>query len=128
MEPRSQLALTAKTSHYEGQMCPKSRTLAMDPVGVKTLDMEPVGPHGPNDPFSRLNNSRSSWPSWPKRLIFKVKRNLEKNSDLVFVESFMDVRYDLSYGVSWLSRLKRPIFKVKRVPEQFLEKEYFGRG
>ncbi|KAG5578657.1 hypothetical protein H5410_058791 [Solanum commersonii] len=75
----SQLALTAKRTHFQGQTNPGARTsiktLAMEPVGphgqngpfsksnepgaefVKTLTMEPVGPHGQNILFSRSNES-----------------------------------------------------------------------
>uniref|UniRef100_M1AVU6 Uncharacterized protein n=1 Tax=Solanum tuberosum TaxID=4113 RepID=M1AVU6_SOLTU len=67
---------------------------------IKTLAMEPVGPHGQNDSFSRSNAPRS-----------RIRTSF-------LLKSFMDVRLDLNYGDSLPLRLKRPIFKVKRTPEQ----------
>ncbi|KAG5568908.1 hypothetical protein H5410_064071 [Solanum commersonii] len=44
----SQLALTAKTAHCQGQTIPRA-----------DFTYEAVGPHGQNDPFSRSNDPQS---------------------------------------------------------------------
>ncbi|KAG5569108.1 hypothetical protein H5410_058874 [Solanum commersonii] len=91
----SQLALMAKTAHFQGQMNSEQFTIFFgDPefrpyfcktftwTSVKTLSMELVGPHGQNGPFSRSNKPRSSygasWPSRPKQPILKVKLSPEQ--------------------------------------------------
>ncbi|KAG5611833.1 hypothetical protein H5410_023114 [Solanum commersonii] len=51
---------------------------ALEKTFVKTLAMEPVGPHGQNDPFLRSNELWSRWPPRPKRPIFKVKQAPEQ--------------------------------------------------
>ncbi|KAG5608027.1 hypothetical protein H5410_019308 [Solanum commersonii] len=66
-------------------------------ASVKTLAMDPVGPHDQNVPFSRSNGPLSS---------------------SFFSKFFVDVRSDLSYGASCPSRPKRLISKVKRALEQ----------
>ncbi|KAG5593551.1 hypothetical protein H5410_044065 [Solanum commersonii] len=49
---------------------------------AKTLAMEPVVPHNQNIPFS------SQFSLMPKRPIFKVKRPLKQNFDLLFAKNF----------------------------------------
>ncbi|KAG5613700.1 hypothetical protein H5410_013524 [Solanum commersonii] len=83
--PWSQLALTAKTTHFQGQMIPGT--------SIKTLPIKPVIPHGQNNPFSKSNDPRNkqtshftdfkltygaSWPSWPKQSIFNAERSPER--------------------------------------------------
>ncbi|KAG5574357.1 hypothetical protein H5410_054491 [Solanum commersonii] len=140
------------------------KTLPMEPVGPhrpkrpifnvkrspkQTLPMEPVGPQGQNVPFSRSNDlkNRDSWPSRPKRPIFKSMKFLViRNSNLIFAKILpgrplrpylwsqlaltaktahfqgqMIPGADLTYGASWPSRPKWPIFKVKRSLEQSIE-------
>ncbi|KAG5578673.1 hypothetical protein H5410_049300, partial [Solanum commersonii] len=95
---RSQLALTAKASHFQGQTIPGA-----------------VGPHGQNDPFLKSSDPRSnygaSWPSQPKGPILKVKRSAKQ---------------DPAYGANWSSSPKRPILKVKQSPQQTLLMEPVG--
>ncbi|KAG5568902.1 hypothetical protein H5410_064065 [Solanum commersonii] len=98
---RSNLALKAKTTHFQGKMIagivhgifgyPNFRPHFCQNLtwtSVKTLSIEPIGTHGQHDLFLRL------------------KRSPEQ---------------DLTYGSSWSSRTKWPIFKVKRSPEQSLD-------
>ncbi|KAG5628344.1 hypothetical protein H5410_000061 [Solanum commersonii] len=143
-----QLALTAKTAHFQGQTSPE-----------QTIPMEPVDPHIQKGPFSRISTLllpkfymdvryeltyRAIWPSRP---IFKVKRALEQTLPMEPVgshcqngpfsrktdprSSLLDFtvktthfhgqtspRADLTYGASWPSCPKRPIFKVKQAKEQ----------
>ncbi|KAG5569105.1 hypothetical protein H5410_058871 [Solanum commersonii] len=93
----SQLALTAKMTHFKGQRIP-----------------------GADLTYG------ASWPSRPKRPILKVKHSSEQsmdflviqNSNLFFAKILPGLRYKPTYGASWPSRLKRPIFKVKRSSDQ----------
>jgi len=80
----SQLAFTAKTSHFKGQMCPEQETPQfcrfssaivhglfgdlefrhnfcqnLSWTSVKTLDMDPISPRGQNVPFCRSNVTQS---------------------------------------------------------------------
>ncbi|KAG5613726.1 hypothetical protein H5410_013550, partial [Solanum commersonii] len=107
-------------------------------TSIKILPMEPNDPHGQNGPFSRLNKPRSSWPKWP---VFNVRQTPEQNFDLIFAEilhgrslrpylwsqfslTAKTIHFqgqtipELTYGASWPSRPKRPIFKVKRALAQ----------
>ncbi|KAG5569109.1 hypothetical protein H5410_058875 [Solanum commersonii] len=97
----SQLTLTAKTSHFQGQT-----------ILEQILPMEPVGPHGQNNAFSRSNEPQSN------RLALTAKTTHFQGQTIP--------RADLSYGVSWPSRSKHLIFKVKRPPEQTLAMESIG--
>ncbi|KAG5568922.1 hypothetical protein H5410_064085, partial [Solanum commersonii] len=89
----SQLAITAKTTHFLDQTIPRAvHEFFGEPkirphfchnitwTSVKFLPMDLVGPHVQNDPFSRLNNprNRANWHSRPKGPIFKVKRSPEQ--------------------------------------------------
>ncbi|KAG5568904.1 hypothetical protein H5410_064067 [Solanum commersonii] len=81
---QSQLAVTAKKAHFQGQVIPEAEPVGTygqnglfsrsnDPrsriltlflpnfswTSVKTLPMEPVGPYGQNGPFSRSNVPQS---------------------------------------------------------------------
>ncbi|KAG5603467.1 hypothetical protein H5410_024959 [Solanum commersonii] len=101
----SQLARTAKTAHFQGQIIPREEPVGRHSQNILfsrsndpqrristsflpkfyrdvrlALPMEPVGLHGLNDPFSWSNDPRNSWPSRPKRPIFNVKRSPEKTS------------------------------------------------
>ncbi|KAG5588772.1 hypothetical protein H5410_049206 [Solanum commersonii] len=180
----SQLALTAKLAHFQGQTSPEASKPPILPI-FRTLVMEPISPYSQNDPFSRSNEPwssqlalttkttyfqgqtslradlsyGSSWPSRPTQPIFKVKIAHEQsmnflviqNFNLIFTEFFCGCSLtpllwsqlaltaktthfqgqtnpgaNLIYGTSWPSRLKWPIFKVKRASEQTLAMESVG--
>ncbi|KAG5607802.1 hypothetical protein H5410_029294 [Solanum commersonii] len=92
----SQLTLTAKTSHFQGQTKPRA-------------DLS----YG------------ASWPSQPKCPIFEVKQapdqpwsQLALTAKTSHFQGQTDPESDLSNGASCSSQPKRPILKVKRAPEQ----------
>ncbi|KAG5591702.1 hypothetical protein H5410_042216 [Solanum commersonii] len=51
---------------------------------------------GQTSPNADLNYL-ASWFRWLNRPIFKIKHAPEQNSDVIFVEIYMDVCYDRSY-------------------------------
>ncbi|KAG5598312.1 hypothetical protein H5410_029682 [Solanum commersonii] len=110
-----QLALTAKTAYFQGQMIPRAvHGIFGNPefrphfwqkftwTFVKTLPMEPVGPYGQNGPFLRSNDPRSRYPSRTKIPIFKVKGSPEQTFDMELVGHHS----------------QNGIYKVKRTPKQ----------
>ncbi|KAG5569107.1 hypothetical protein H5410_058873 [Solanum commersonii] len=106
----SQLAITAKTTHFQGQMIPEKSNFIFAKILLGhpplRLTYGAIGPPAKSGPFSRSSDPRdpsgapylwSGW-SWPKRHF----------SNPYFAK-------DLTYGASWPSRPKRPIFKVKEL-------------
>ena len=85
-------------------------------TSVKTLSLQPVGPHGQSDPFSRSNEP---WSVHTLHLEdFRVVEHHffgDLDSDIKNINSFVDVHQDLSCATRCSSQLVRPIFKVKRV-------------
>ncbi|KAG5613684.1 hypothetical protein H5410_013508, partial [Solanum commersonii] len=136
-----QLGVTAKTSHFQGQMnpgagfsygsswssWPKRPILKVKWDPDMTLAMELYGPHGKNIPFSRSNEPRISYPSQPKCPIFKVKqtpdqRQLSRKAKTYHLQGetnirAVDVDEDLSYGDRWPARPKHTIYRVKQTLE-----------
>ncbi|KAG5593562.1 hypothetical protein H5410_044076 [Solanum commersonii] len=83
----SQLSLMAKTAYLQGQTNPGSEFRPhfcqnFTWTSVKTLAIEPIGPHGKNGQFSRSYEPQrtfdADWPSLPNWPISKVKRASEK--------------------------------------------------
>ncbi|KAG5569106.1 hypothetical protein H5410_058872 [Solanum commersonii] len=91
-----QLALSTKTSHFQSQTIHGAAKPPFNRFSksVRILPMELVEPHGQNGPISRLNDPRSRIPT------------------SFLPKYYLDVRSDHTYGASWPSRPKRPIFKV----------------
>ncbi|KAG5578677.1 hypothetical protein H5410_049304 [Solanum commersonii] len=111
-----QLSLMAKTAHFQGETIPgvdlsyraNWPTQLKCPI-LKTLAMEPVGPHSENGTFLRLNVSRSSQKKcWTSVKTLAMEPVCSHGQNVPFSR----------YGASWPSRPKLPIFEVKRPPEQ----------
>ncbi|KAG5576469.1 hypothetical protein H5410_056603 [Solanum commersonii] len=134
----NRLVPSGKPTHFQSQMSPE------------TLAMELVGPDGQIGSFSWSNEPQRGLVPMGKLTIFYVNLALDRSMDLLVIwmydvifviKIFVDVRQDLSYGVSWLdgkndqfSRSNnprsglsygvglsrwgnQPIFKIKRSPE-----------
>ncbi|KAG5588773.1 hypothetical protein H5410_049207 [Solanum commersonii] len=111
----SQLALSAITSHFQGETNPGAEIFSR--TSIMTLSMDPVETHGQNIPFSRSNKAQSRPYLW-SQLALTVKMS--------HFQGQTNPGGDFSYGASQPSWPKRPIFKVKRASLQTLAMEPVG--
>ncbi|KAG5600574.1 hypothetical protein H5410_031944 [Solanum commersonii] len=84
------------------------------------LAMEPVGPDGQNILFSRSNVPRSWYTSSFANFSYATVHNIFlvfQNSYVMFSKKLHGRSLDLIYGDGWSTRIKQPIFKVKRAPQ-----------
>ncbi|KAG5576334.1 hypothetical protein H5410_056468 [Solanum commersonii] len=114
--------------NFQGHFC---RNVSW--TSVKTLAMEPIKPNGKIGPFSRSNETRS-WtlamesvdPDGQSGPFSWLNEPCSRFLTSFLLKKFLDVRQDLSYGVSWSRRENWPFSRSKNpkigFPTSFLSK------